>query len=605
MALQVWLPLNGNLENYGLDSSKKLTSSSAIYSNGKIGKCLDIDHYAIYSGAFQSLEKITSYSFAAWMYIDSSKEFVNYADILQLYHWSDSLTDNVIRIEHSDTAGRFQIIYPKDAEYGENTKRYYSIGNSDLAKNQWCHIAVTNDGTTINTYLNGKLTIETPVSNIYNIGCLTGKIALGTTSTAAKLNDVRIYDHVLSSLEVKYLSQALVLHYPLNDPYPTASINKYGGEYFNGKYLQKQQLFTATQLTDERGYNYQLSYIGTGNNTWCYVWFPRISHTPNRKYKFSCKIRIHSILNVTAFYLRAARINNDWGITNINILSIDGIDDEEWHEVYIIEEMPETYTRSDVTYNVTPLVEFFTNNLSTEGVEYSMNFDLKDIQISECESDIIATNGSWSDNIVYDLSGYGNNGQTVLSSYPWAEANSPRYNCCYKFKGGQQIQKIKNPISSATENFSISFWAKREVVGTQGIYTARSTIGSGIGIFFIDIHIRFDDGIVGEFTDYDIPLNEWIHICLTRDIVSKKLYINGELKQTLSSGDLSNIYEYGTIGASSTGTGIGDNNRFSGYLSDFRIYNTTLSEEDVKRLYQIPVSLTSTGVLSTQSEVIE
>ena len=43
MALQVWLPLDGNLENKGL-SDNIFTSSSPTYdNNGKIGKCYLID----------------------------------------------------------------------------------------------------------------------------------------------------------------------------------------------------------------------------------------------------------------------------------------------------------------------------------------------------------------------------------------------------------------------------------------------------------------------------------------------------------------------------------------------------------------------------------
>ena len=42
MSLQIWLPLNGNLENQGL-SGIKPTISSPIYTNGKIGQCLLLD----------------------------------------------------------------------------------------------------------------------------------------------------------------------------------------------------------------------------------------------------------------------------------------------------------------------------------------------------------------------------------------------------------------------------------------------------------------------------------------------------------------------------------------------------------------------------------
>ena len=41
MSLQVWLPLNGNLNNYGLDGSLGFTNtaSATVAADGKIGSC--------------------------------------------------------------------------------------------------------------------------------------------------------------------------------------------------------------------------------------------------------------------------------------------------------------------------------------------------------------------------------------------------------------------------------------------------------------------------------------------------------------------------------------------------------------------------------------
>ena len=39
MALRVWLPLNGNLDNQGLSNARFTTATATIDNNGKIGKC--------------------------------------------------------------------------------------------------------------------------------------------------------------------------------------------------------------------------------------------------------------------------------------------------------------------------------------------------------------------------------------------------------------------------------------------------------------------------------------------------------------------------------------------------------------------------------------
>jgi hypothetical protein len=48
---------------------------------------------------------------------------------------------------------------------------------------------------------------------------LGGAKTLSLRTTDKKLNDFRLYDHCLSSLEVKEISQALILHYKLDGPF--------------------------------------------------------------------------------------------------------------------------------------------------------------------------------------------------------------------------------------------------------------------------------------------------------------------------------------------------------------------------------------------------
>ena len=43
MSLRVWLPLNGTLENKGLDNVTVTNSGATVDNNGKIGKCYSFD----------------------------------------------------------------------------------------------------------------------------------------------------------------------------------------------------------------------------------------------------------------------------------------------------------------------------------------------------------------------------------------------------------------------------------------------------------------------------------------------------------------------------------------------------------------------------------
>jgi hypothetical protein len=43
MALQVWLPLNGDLHNQGLSNVTVTNNGATVDNNGKIGKCYSFD----------------------------------------------------------------------------------------------------------------------------------------------------------------------------------------------------------------------------------------------------------------------------------------------------------------------------------------------------------------------------------------------------------------------------------------------------------------------------------------------------------------------------------------------------------------------------------
>lgn len=61
--------------------------------------------------------------------------------------------------------------------------------------------------------------------------------------------------------------------------------------------------------------------------------------------------------------------------------------------------------------------------------------------------------------------------------------------------------------------------------------------------------------------------------------------------------------EYLALGNSYSGTQW--NTNFCGWISDFRMFTTVLSADDVKALYQNSASITSTGQVMLAGEVVE
>ena len=79
--------------------------------------------------------------------------------------------------------------------------------------NTWTHCAITYNGSTAKIYINGTYTASTtgtsPRTNFnYNVPI--------PNSSIRYLNDLRIYDEVLTEKQIKEISKGLVCHYPLD-----------------------------------------------------------------------------------------------------------------------------------------------------------------------------------------------------------------------------------------------------------------------------------------------------------------------------------------------------------------------------------------------------
>ena len=75
MALQVWLPLNGDLRNQGLTKVSSISSAGGSFTDGKIGQSFNIttDGGKVSLNSFvTTLQTYTTYSMCAWVYLTST-----------------------------------------------------------------------------------------------------------------------------------------------------------------------------------------------------------------------------------------------------------------------------------------------------------------------------------------------------------------------------------------------------------------------------------------------------------------------------------------------------------------------------------------------------
>jgi len=198
-------------------------------------------------------------------------------------------------------------------------------------------------------------------------------------------------------------------------------------------------------------------------------------------------------------------------------------------------------------------------------------------------------------NIIYDSSGYGNNG-TVTGTLS-INNNTPRYNYSIQVL---ETGRIIYPFPQLQE-LTYSFWFKRN----RTSYSNREMLMTGwYGLSFElntnnTLTIKHYLNSSGEWSIITSKIfnstSDWYFITLTRDASGiSKIYVNGVLDKSRTN---TNTINY-TSSTAEIFTYSGSSYQFRGSISDFRIYATALSTDDILKLYNTSASIDNNGNLS-------
>lgn len=222
MALRVWLPLNGNLNNKGLtDIGQPVVSSWTEASGGKLGQCYK--GYAVYHLGSDFLQN--KWTIAAWVKADSA--WSQYNDMILCKNTSTS----------TDCQFYLSIVGGSKLNIGVNLHNQQYEYAYNFAVATWYHIAASFDGANYYLYLNGELvktgadtsTYTTPALNL-TINGRSSSAEGQFTGNSKYVNDVRVYDECLSYKQIKDIYKGLICHYKLDNRYNTKNliVNGYG-----------------------------------------------------------------------------------------------------------------------------------------------------------------------------------------------------------------------------------------------------------------------------------------------------------------------------------------------------------------------------------------
>ena len=592
MALQVWLPFtDGTLKQQGLLNSNATVTGTTTFVVGKLGQALNCNG-------------------SSWWTIPN----VTLGSNVSIACWSKTTTNSrMMWVLESDASEILNLF-----DYGE-----YYLNTGDSANNpyltdagskitclhdgEWHHFVVTFNGTQSLLYIDGEYkgkakTYRNPTTTNKNLKIGGGYRNAHSYDWSGALNDFRLYDHCLSPMEVKQLSQGLILHYPLNrqgwgqeNLIKEANALNLNRPFTNSDYSSRGAYVTCPANTN----TIVLAQTGTFN---CYRWFNGHATllsitseellTPGQPWVFSLDIK-SGVQGKFNLWMNIRTTNSDVASPNIigNAIVVNGTD------------LPSNWTRYWVS--ITPRAEDsarvnlligISGEATTNGTIYFKNlkFEKGTIMTPWCPSntETLATTMGLNSTTEYDCSGFCNN--SIRNANTTYSSNTPKYSVS-TFWGAVNTPKATlndASILSSLTNCTVAWWENCTTTGNTLLFSGQTQyyyIGAGnnsnplydynIGTSGITL---YKDGVavntsysgqrVNHTGTYHIK-DEWHHYVLTGVNLSAwtTFIINGYSSWPLNA-----------------------------YVSDIRIYATALSASDVKSLYQNCATIDPDGTIRGQ-----
>ena len=624
MSLQVWLPLNGNLNNQGLSNyNLVMFRGSEVYNNnGKIGKCF----YANGVNTIKILNIIpnfynyTGYSLCAWFYIEGQNPSHSGSAIISAGNWNNQVLNLSVSDWSSDHYTRLRIS-------GTNWNNTYTY---NFQKNIWYHVVVSSDGNKTYAYVNGVLLGDTASgflpTNIEGTDmCIGGATYYSGMQFFGRINDVRIYDHCLSQKEVEEIAKGLILHYKLDN---------------NG--LGNPNLFKGTIMRPID----RTSFVSNSSKDW----------TKYLRY-YNGNTSIHTFAEEDGIYIDTVKLNSaaNLGICFGRLASEINLDSSSYYTISCEAKCTKAGAGLDIglsylttsdswvwrggsnrkLFNNTTDWQFFTHTFKpdsdTKAIDYcftvlgvSNGTDTLSIRKCKLEKGSVAT--SWfpapedmgiNENIIYDSSGYNHNGTFSNNSTIKIISDPPKYsygihlsktkiNCTTGFPAGD------NP------DFTVVFWARifsNITYVSYGDLTGMYDTGQGSNTFRLELcgspasnNIMWFRGPSGQssggFNMNTSSNNGWFSKDTWHQIA---LTGNGQTKQYICYLDGVQCGTYNGSANSWSPTGqfyIGDTIEATADFSDYRIYSTVLSPEAIKELYNTSATIDNNGNIYSR-ELVE
>lgn len=598
MSLQIWLPLNGDLHNQGLSDLTVTGIGTVAYDNlGKIGKCFIsggtsqvANGVNLNTNLVDILNSSAGSSVALWV-----KPVGNH------YHYDGTFISSG---DWNSTCWSFGVSQD-NSKVDMLCKGHSQYITCAVPVNTWTHLVCTFKDGTSKLYKNGAYVGQVTdkaafASNASNTCIGRETYASGYFGFNGRINDVRIYDHALSPKEVEEIAKGLVLHYKLDDRFCEATTNlctsgTLSNSCFNGA-TNKYSYGTTTDMYKTigvfQGRQSTKVYMGTaGNSAYPYVFFDYL-HPAENTYKTLSFDYYPTSQTSLIFYTYDGSGTTTYSVNNGPITSGTSIPVElnKWNHIVftILGTSSKTsgwgYVRIGSTAHTSTTTDYW--------LFANIQIEAKDHVTPYTPSTRIPTT-------VYDSSGYSNNG-TIVGNLA-AAAGSPRYDIATQFPGSAAIKFLDFNLGNI---WSAGIWFKSPSTATQS-WSSLFAVNNNGGDTDLKMNIYYQQtsgdsqfSANGQYTTgvTGISKDQWHHIMEVFNGSTLYCYLDGDLKTTKAITNAEFSRKNLMIGArSSAADGSTAKGYFNGQLSDFRIYATALTAEQVADLYHTSMSVDSSG----------
>lgn len=597
MSLQVWLPLNGDLNNQGLSNVTASNNGAVIDSNGKIGSCYKFgtgdSKITLSTNSFTGLTG--DFSVACWVKITSWN--TSYATIWAATSTSTAWNQIMAGLFRDQSTSRILFCIGNNSA---STRTYCKTVN-DVELNTWNHFVCTYTSGKIRLYQNGNLESEYVTDIIPSMSAVQA-VDIGKMRTAYQsnchVNDFRIYNHCLSEREIKELARGLVLHYPLSKPCDNLLTNG----YYVGNATGSDLTITPFTYNGIKGY--------------------RCTKTMNASWGSYLNVRLKNVLSLDinkkyslSFYVAPLGDNKQAHVTNF--VASGGSDN-----IFINkQDIPFPSSGQLIKFeNMTPSSSFSTTaSISTFGWHFDIvkdaDFFVSMVKFEEGEKCTPwiphkedAAYFAQGFNKEFDISGYSNNGDINNIS---STSNTPRYSSSYSFiRANSSHIKIKNPLMNGQQELTINLWATSEDWWSFGRLFSCTEDG-GYNVEYANNQMKFAVNVYTNSSQTSWAYNSSVssgsaYIGINPNDISSGwhmftfiysasdgfyIYLDGKqysncVVQTygIRYSPIDNLPLF--IGCEAGYNGEPATPFFNGKISDFRIYSTALSASDVQELYQ-------------------